>query len=64
MKRHFNLQKGYRCGECGADVEAAGGPDFMVAWRCRNCDWGTVQDTYDPDLPESVEKHNRGEQYD
>jgi len=47
MKHHFHLQKGYECPECGADVEATGGPDFMSAWRCRNCDWSKVFDTYE-----------------
>jgi ribosomal protein L37AE/L43A len=66
MKRNYNLEKGYTCPECGADVESAGGPDFMVAWRCKNlnCEWGTVQDTYDPDVPENVTKREKMKDYE
>lgn len=49
--RHFNLQKGYECPECGADVEAAGGPDGMSCWRCRSCDWSEVYDPAADEFP-------------
>jgi len=58
----FSLAKGYQCPECNADVQSAAGPDFMVAWRCMNCDWGTVQDTYDPNVPENVTKREKFKQ--
>jgi ribosomal protein L37AE/L43A len=59
MKPQFSLAKGYECPECSADVEAASGPDFISVWRCRNCDWGTVQDTYDPNTPDELTKREK-----
>jgi len=59
MTRNYQLQKHYRCKACGADVEAAGGPDHMSAWRCKNCDWSTIQDGIEPGVPDGVEKHDR-----